>query len=192
MQEFLERAQAAADESGRLRLGQQPGWDVFPFEVDGLRARPLTEYTVPEPDRTKAPESCGTCKALDREDLVLHVGEQLAVVRPGGFNLPFVANIVSREHAPLDDLDADALAEMGLLIGRTYSALKGLDEVGNVHINKWENGGGHLSVTLLARPLGVLQLRGSNLAAWADMLPATPEEELAERADLVRAALAAR
>jgi hypothetical protein len=44
-------------------------------------------------------------------------------------------------------------------------------------------------VTLLARPEGVLQLRGSNLAAWADMLPPSPAEELDARAVLVRDAL---
>ena len=70
--------------------------------------------------------------------------------------------------------------------------MRALEGVGNVHVNKWENGTGHLSVTLLARPLGVLQLRGSNLAAWADMLPPTPAGELDARADVVRASLAAR
>ena len=112
------------------------------------------------------------------------------MIRPGGCNLPFVANIVSRSHEPLDDLDDDGHVELGRLIGRTYAALKGLDGIGNVHVNKWENGTGHLSVTLLARPLGVLQLRGSNLAAWAVMLPPTPREELDARAAQVRAALA--
>lgn len=190
MEEFLERVQAAADESGRLPLGGQPGWDVFPFEVEGLRPRPLVDFSVPEPDRTRPAERCGTCKALAREDLVLHTGERLAVVRPGGCNLPFVANVVSRAHAPLDDLDGEGLAEMGVLVGRTYAALRALDGVGNVHVNKWENGGGHLSITLLARPEGVLQLRGSNLALWADMLPATPQDELDSRAARVRAELA--
>ena len=71
----------------------------------------------------------------------------------------------------LDDLDDDGHVELGRLVGRTYAAMRALDGVGNVHVNKWENGTGHLSVTLLARPEGVLQLRGSNLAAWADMLP---------------------
>ena len=111
------------------------------------------------------------------------------MIRPGGCNLPFVANVVSRDHEVLDDLDDAGHAEMGRLIGRTYNALRALEGVGNVHVCKWENGGGHLSVTLLARPLGVLQLRGSNLPVWADMLPATPEGELAARADEVRAAL---
>ncbi len=190
MREFLERAQAAVGDDGRLRLGAMASWDVFPFEIDGLRPRTLSEYAVPEPDRRKSAADCKTCGALDRDDLVLHTGERLAVIRPGGTNLPFVANIVSRTHEPLDDLDDAGHVELGRLIGRTYGALKALVGIGNVHVNKWENGTGHLSVTLLARPEGVLQLRGSNLSVWADMLPPTAAEELAARAEQVRAALA--
>ena len=190
--DFLDRAQAAAGDDGRLPLGPMAGWEVFPFEAEGLRARPLTEYADPEPDRRTSPESCKSCTALGRDGLVLHAGDRLAVIRPGGTNLPFVANVVSRTHEMLDDLDDDGLSELGRLVGRTYAAMRALDGIGNVHVNKWENGTGHLSVTLLARPRGVLQLRGSNLAAWADMLPATPAEELDARADQVRVALAAR
>lgn len=98
------------------------------------------------------------------------------MIRPGGTSLPFVADVVSGSHEVLDDLDDDGHVEMGRLLGRTYAALRGLDGVGNVHINKWETGTGHISVTLLARPLGVLQLHGSNLPVWADMLPPTPPE----------------
>lgn len=190
--DFVDRAQRAAGDDGRLPLGSMAEWDVFPFEREGLRVRPLTEYAVPEPDRRKEPADCKTCAALGRPELVLHTGDRLAVIRPGGTNLPFVANVVSRSHETLDELDDTGYAEMGILIGRTYAATRALDGIGNVHVNKWENGTGHLSVTLLARPLGVLQLRGSNLPAWADLLPATPNEELDARADQVRAALAGR
>lgn len=194
MHEFLDRAQASVDTTtrggdGRLRLGGMVDWDVFPFERQGLRPRPLVDYADPEPDRRKSPEDCKTCSALARTDLVLHTGDRLAVIRPGGARLPFVANVVSGSHETLDDLDDDGHVEMGRLVGRTYVAMRALDGIGNVHINKWENGAGHLSVTLLARPLGVLQLRGSNLAAWADMLPPTPDDELEARAAAVRAAL---
>jgi hypothetical protein len=189
LREFLERAQAAVSDDGRLAPGPMASWEVFPFEREGLRVRPLVDYAVPEPDRRKAPEDCKTCTALAREDLVLHRGRRLGVIRPAGCNLVFVANTVSLAHEVLDDLDDDGHVELGRLIGRTYSAMKALDGVGNVHVNKWENGAGHLSVTLLARPEGVLQLRGSNLAAWADMLPATPADELAARAVRVRDAL---
>jgi hypothetical protein len=189
VREFLDRARAAVGDDGRLVPGGMAGWDVFPFETEGLLVRALEDYAVPEPDRTRPPESCGTCRALAVEDLLLHTGERLAVVRPGGCNLPFVANVVSRAHEALDDLDDDGHVEMGRLIGRTYGAMRALEGVGNVHVNKWENGGGHLSVTLLARPEGVLQLRGSNLTVWADMLPPTPRDELDARAELLRAAL---
>jgi hypothetical protein len=195
LREFLERVQAAVDSTdgggdGRLAPGAMASWEVFPFEREGLRVRPLVDYAVPEPDRRKAPEDCKTCIALAREELMLHRGRRLGVIRPGSCNLVFVANIVSLAHEVLDDLDDDGHVELGRLIGRTYSAMKAIDGVGNVHVNKWENGAGHLSVTLLARPEGVLQLRGSNLAAWADMLPPTPAAELAARAEQVRASLA--
>jgi hypothetical protein len=190
LREFIERAQAVVGDDGRLPLGGMADWEVFPFEREGLRARPLEEYAVPEPDRRKAPEDCKTCTALGRDDLVLHRGSRLGVIRPGGCNLVFVANVVSLSHEMLDDLDDEGHVELGRLVGRTYAAMKALDGVGNVHVNKWENGTGHLSVTLLARPEGVLQLRGSNLAAWADMLPPTPADELDARAVLVREALA--
>jgi hypothetical protein len=189
LREFLDRVQAAVGDDGRLSPGAMASWDVFPFEREGLRVRPLEEYAVPEPDRRKAPADCKTCGALGRDDLVLHRGDRLGVVRPGGCNLVFVANVVSLAHEVLDDLDDEGHVEMGRLIGRTYAAMKALDGVGNVHVNKWENGTGHLSITLLARPEGVLQLRGSNLPAWADMLPPTPAEELDARAVLVRDAL---
>jgi hypothetical protein len=190
LREFIERAQAVVGDDGRLPLGGMADWEVFPFEREGLRVRPLEEYAVPEPDRRKAPEDCKTCTALGRDDLVLHRGARLGVIRPGGCNLVFVANVVSLSHEMLDDLDDDGHVELGRLVGRTYAAMKALEGVGNVHVNKWENGTGHLSVTLLARPEGVLQLRGSNLAAWADMLPPTPVDELDARAVLVREALA--
>ena len=190
MGDFLDRAEAAVGDDGRLPLGSMPDWDVFPFEREGLRARPLTEHADPEPDRRKAPADCRTCQALERTSQVLHTGERLAVVRPGATSLPFVANVVTRQHVLLDDLDDDAHVELGRLLAWTYAAVQALDGVGNVHITKWENGTGHFSMNVMARPRGVLQLRGSNLPVWADMLPNIPQAEYDARADVVRAALA--
>ena len=187
---WLRRVQDHLDPAGRPALGAMATWEVFPFEPEGLVPKPLGERVVPEPDRSRSVDVCGTCRALIREDLVLHTGQRLAVIRPGATSVMFVANIVSRDHEVLDDLDDDADAELGRLIARTYRALKALPGVGNVHVNKWENGGGHLSVNLLARPLGVLEMRGSNLPVWADMLPHIPAEESDVRAEMLRVALA--
>ena len=190
MPDFLERAEAAVGDDGRLPLGAMPEWDVFPFEREGLRARPLTEFADPEPDRGKDPDACRTCRALAQQPQVLHTGEHLAVIRPASTSLPFVANVVTRTHVLLDDLDDDGHVELGRLVARTYAAVQALDGVGNVHITKWENGAGHFSMNVMARPRGVLQLRGSNLPVWADMLPDLPQDELDARAEAVRAALA--
>ena len=184
------RVQDHLDAAGRPPRGPQTGWEVFPFEREGLTAKPIGDRVVPEPSRERTPDACGTCKALAREDLVLHVGQRLAVIRPGGTSLVFVANVVARAHERLDDLDETADEELGRLIRRTYRALRALPGVGNVQVSKWENGGGHLSVNVLARPLGVLELRGSNLPVWADMLPNIPQAEYDARADVVRDALA--
>ena len=184
------RVQGHLDAAGRPPLGAMADWEVFPFERDGLVPKALGERVVPEPSRARTADVCGTCRALARDELVLHTGTRLAVIRPGGTSLVFVANVVARGHERLDDLGDAADEELGRLVGRTYRALRALPGVGNVQVSKWENGGGHLSVNVLARPLGVLELRGSNLPTWADMLPNIPQEEYDARADVVRAALA--
>ena len=186
---WLGRVQDTLDAAGRPPLGDMAAWEVFPFERDGLTPKPIGDRVVPEPSRERAADACGTCKALTREDLVLHTGSRLAVIRPGGTSLMFVANVVARSHERLDDLDETADEELGRLVRRTYRAVRALPGVGNVQISKWENGGGHLSVNVLARPLGVLELRGSNLPVWADMLPDIPQGEYDARAEAVRAAL---
>ncbi|NPC44397.1 hypothetical protein [Nocardioides sp. zg-1230] len=183
------RVQGHLDAAGRPPLGGMADWEVFPFERDGLTPKPLRERVVPEPSRDRSPDACGTCRALGRDELVLHTGSRLAVIRPGGTSLMFVANVVARQHERLDDLDEAADEELGRLVARTYRALRALPGVGNVQVSKWENGGGHLSVNVLARPLGVLELRGSNLPVWADMLPNIPQDEYDERAEAVRTAL---
>ena len=184
------RVQVHLDAAGRPPVGGMAEWDVFPFEASGLVPKPMGERVVPEPSRARSADACGTCRALARDDLVLHTGSRLAVIRPGGTSLMFVANVVARDHERLDDLDEAADEELGRLVARTYRALRALPGVGNVQVSKWENGGGHLSVNVLARPLGVLELRGSNLPIWADMLPNIPQDEYDDRAQVVRAALA--
>lgn len=189
MREFLGRAQAATGDGGRLALGAMPGWEVFPFEASSLTVRPLTEYELPEPDRTAEPADCKTCKVVTDPDRVLaEIGRFAVIWVPT--SLVFTANVTTREHLMLDDLDGEGHAEMGRAIGAAYDAVNALEGVGRVHVNKWENGKGHLSFVLAARPEGVLQLRGSNLPIWADMLPPTPMEDLVARAEQVRRALA--
>lgn len=187
--EFFDRARAAADEDGRLQPGPMTRWGVFPYE--SVTTAPLTELELPEPLGDTSPERCRVCQAQQDGTHELWSSEHFAVARRASTSLLFWATVAVRSHRTLDELDGDELAEMGQVLGRTFTAVSDLDGVGRVHINKWENNTGHLLWNVLARPEGVLQLRGSNLPAWADMLPDVPEAELARRADEVARALVA-
>ena len=40
-QQYYDRAVAAADDEGRLPIPEQSMWEIFPFEPDSLRVKPL-------------------------------------------------------------------------------------------------------------------------------------------------------
>jgi hypothetical protein len=49
-EEFYDRALATADGDRRLPLACMTGWDISPFEPEGLRAAPLRPPVLPEPE----------------------------------------------------------------------------------------------------------------------------------------------
>ncbi len=50
-EEFYAHALAAADDEQRLPLSRMTGWDISPFEPEGLRVSPLRPPVLPEPPR---------------------------------------------------------------------------------------------------------------------------------------------
>jgi hypothetical protein len=61
-EEFHAHAMLAADEEGRLPLSRMAGWEVFPFEQDGLRVVPLAPPELPEPPRLgESGRACPGC-----------------------------------------------------------------------------------------------------------------------------------
>ena len=131
MGDFLDRAEAAVGDDGRLPLGSMPDWDVFPFEREGLRARPLSDYADPEPDRRKDPADCRTCQALERASQVFHEAVD-QVVAPYGVEVevrhqrgvPPVEND-ERAVAVLEAAARDVLGEESVLL--TEQSLGGED-----------------------------------------------------------------
>jgi hypothetical protein len=111
-----------------------------------------------------------------------------AMERPTG--LPMVLILESRSHLDLGDLPNLLAAELGVMTVRLERAIRSLDGVARVHVNRWGDGSAHLHLWFLARPFGYLQLRGSFLSLWDDILPPIAEDTWRENLAMIAAWLA--
>ncbi|HEX2355942.1 MAG TPA: hypothetical protein VHI50_05730 [Micromonosporaceae bacterium] len=164
-------------------------WPSFPFEGD-LHVKTLDEPVAEEPPR--AGENASECTACGAPDeAYIWVSERWrvrAMDRPTG--LPMVLILESRSHLDLGDLPNLLAAELGVMTVRLERAIRSLDGVARVHVNRWGDGSAHLHLWFLARPAGRLQLRGTFLSLWDDILPPVPEAQWRENLALVAAWLA--
>ncbi|MGC4769744.1 hypothetical protein ACLQ25_12320 [Micromonospora sp. DT44] len=164
-------------------------WPSFPFEGE-LRVKQLEEPVPVEPPRKgEGLRECTACNAPD--DAYIWVGERWrvrAMDRPTG--LPMVLILESRTHLDLGDLPNLLAAELGVMTVRLERAIRSLDGVARVHVNRWGDGSAHLHMWFLARPYGRLQLRGTFLSLWDSILPPISEEQWRENLALVAAWLA--
>ncbi|MEU0547145.1 hypothetical protein [Micromonospora sp. NPDC005979] len=164
-------------------------WPSFPFEGE-LRVKQLEEPVPVEPPRKgEGLRECTACNAPD--DAYIWVGERWrvrAMDRPTG--LPMVLILESRSHLDLGDLPNLLAAELGVMTVRLERAIRSLDGVARVHVNRWGDGSAHLHMWFLARPYGRLQLRGTFLSLWDSILPPISEEQWRENLALVAAWLA--
>ncbi|GAA4453403.1 hypothetical protein GCM10023170_043510 [Phytohabitans houttuyneae] len=164
-------------------------WPSFPFEGD-LRVKQLDAPVAKEPARKgEDAADCSACSAPD--EAYIWVSERWrvrAMDRPTG--LPMVLILESRSHLDLGDLPNLLAAELGVMTVRLERAVRSLDGVARVHVNRWGDGSAHLHMWFLARPYGRLQLRGTFLSLWDDILPPIPESTWRENLALVAAWLA--
>lgn len=168
-----------------------PGWEIFPFEYDGLRVKQLQPPQLPEPPRhgEDGPAGCGGCDPP--EDQLIWSDDDWIVTTFGPSSVPAMLILRPRAHLDLGDLPPRLLADMGRLIGRLEEAVMAVDGVARVHFNKWGDGAAHLHWLVMARPAGISQLRGSCLVVWDDVLPNIDDEVHRANAAVVAAALAA-
>ncbi|TDB79576.1 hypothetical protein [Micromonospora sp. KC721] len=164
-------------------------WPSFPFEGD-LRIKPLDDPAPVEPPRKgEGYRECTACNAPD--EAYIWVGERWrvrAMDRPTG--LPMVLILESRSHLDLGDLPNLLAAELGVMTVRLERAIRSLDGVARVHVNRWGDGSAHLHMWFLARPYGRLQLRGTFLSLWDSILPPISESQWRENLAMVAAWLA--
>jgi hypothetical protein len=144
---------------------------------------------VEPPRKGEDAADCTACAAPD--DAYIWVSDRWrvrAMDRPTG--LPMVLILESRSHLDLGDLPNMLAAELGVMTVRLERAIRSLDEVARVHVNRWGDGEAHLHLWFMGRPHGRLQLRGTFLSLWDEILPPVPEAKWRENLALVAAWLA--
>jgi diadenosine tetraphosphate (Ap4A) HIT family hydrolase len=183
----------------RLPIGERipfpadgiPFWDVFPFEGD-LLIKVLDAPELPEPPRD-GEDGAATCSQCARPDGdYVWTDEHWRVAMPAeAAALPALVLLQPRGHHDLADLPPERAAELGPMLQRVERAVTALGGIGRVHQNRWGDGGAHLHFWLVARPAGMMQLRGTCLPIWDDLLPKVPDDEWQDNRRRIAAALAA-
>ncbi|GAA1616644.1 hypothetical protein [Kribbella karoonensis] len=172
----------------RMSAAPFAGDPMFPFEGD-VEVVPLAGPVLPEPARGgEGGADCWSCAEPDRDVIWRDEQWKLKARKPSG--LPFVAILEPREHYRLDNLPPELTATLGPAIQRVAKAIQDLDPVARTHFNRWGDGSEHFHLWFLARPLGMMQLRGAMIALWDEMLPAVPADEFTANVNQVAAALA--
>ena len=174
------------------RVSAEPlvGGPFFPFD-GGLSVVPLEEPVVPEPPRNGEPGG-GDCFRCSNPDANVIWRDEQWELRSGfePIGLPMMAGLGSRDHVTLHTMPDELTATLGPVIRRAALAIGRVDGVARTHINRWGDGSEHFHLWFLARPLGMMQLRGAMIAAWNDMLPPIPDDEFAANMRTVAAAMA--
>jgi hypothetical protein len=166
---FYEHALAAADADGRLPLSRMIGWEISPFEPDGLRVAALRRPVVPEPPRQG--EDPSTCNACTRSDEGIWLDAHWRLTRITGVGVPLVLMLHPRDHYDLSDLPDDLAAELGVLTSHIGRHIEAQSHIARAHVYRIGDGGAHLHVWFFARPEGQAQLYGSWLVVWDDLHP---------------------
>jgi hypothetical protein len=186
---YYARIAAATDEQGRLPVAveEMPGWDIYPYEAESLRLKPLQPLADEDPPRRgESAADCWCARGPGDDDGTLVWSNprwRLELARETG--LPVMLLLSPLEHHDLPSLPGDLAAEMGQLVVSVSDAVEHLPSVGRVQLAKYGDGGAHLHLFFLGRPARILQFRGSPLIDWEENLPRVPLEVLQANARAV-------
>jgi diadenosine tetraphosphate (Ap4A) HIT family hydrolase len=180
-EDFYARVAAATDAEDRLAVAveEMPGWDIFPFEIDSLRIKPLHPLADEEPPRGgEDPAQCWCARAPDPAlaERTVWSNERWYLHLDTSMKLPIGLSLGPQEHCDLPTVPDHLAAEMGRLIVAVSAAVESLPSVGRVQLAKYGDGGAHLHLFVFGRPARMLQLRGSPLLDWEENLPTVPVE----------------
>lgn len=191
IEEYAARIAAAQDVDGRLGIERADvtGWDVFPFEAEGLRLRP---GPVLGDEGPRDGEDASTCRCTG--PLPRGPGEPFGIVwedddwllkLPPPSGSPLVLSLNTRRHLDVPDLTDELAAGLGRLEVALVAAVEALPSVQRCHVMRIGDGGAHAHWWFVARPTRMPQLRGSFMVDWDDFLPPVPTRVQHENAAFV-------
>ncbi|GAB3812148.1 hypothetical protein GCM10028820_04580 [Tessaracoccus terricola] len=196
-EEYYARIAAAAGPDGRIEVAVQemPGWDIYPYEIDSLRMKPLLPLGEDElPRRGEDPAECWCVGASEQlpERFADHVwrNERWVLLADLEQGLPVILTLYPIPHCDLPTVPDELAGEMGRLVVAISAAVEALPSVGRAQLAKWGDGGAHLHLVFLGRPALTRQFLGSPLLNWAENLPDAPAEVLRTNAAFVGARVA--
>ena len=142
---------------------------------------------------------CRSCAADLPEWRVVYRDDLWRVYVLADTAFPGTCMLVPHRHADgVAGLDAAELATFGPIVARISTALQerpqgpvgfGDGRVGRVHAHLWNDGAAHLHMWFFPRPYGHLDLLGSVLVEWEEVLPRATEEQVRAAADDLRSRL---
>lgn len=187
--EFYDHAVAAADAERRLPLARMTGWEISPFEQDGLRVSSLRPPVLPE--KARAGEDPANCRSCREGDQGIWFDEHWRLDRVAGVGVPLVLMLYPLDHYDLPELPDELAAELGVLTTHICRHIEAIPNIARAHVYRIGDGGAHLHVWFFARPQGQAQLYGSWMVVWDDLLPEYPAAVADADAELVATALIA-
>jgi hypothetical protein len=194
VEDYHARIAAAAGPDGRLPVAveEMPGWDIYPYELDSLRLKPVQPPADEEPPRRGERAADCWCAGADADAQTPDADERLVWSNPRwrltlstDTGLPVMLVLAPVEHHDLPSLPGDLAAEMGQLVVAVSDAVEHVPSVGRSQLARYGDGGAHLHLFFLGRPARMLQLRGSPLVDWEENLPRVPLEVLQTNARVV-------
>ena len=157
----------------------------------------LAAPVIPEPSRHgegDKPE-CDACGQVDGHPREVYSDDLWRVMVLEDIAFAGACMLKPKRHVDgVAGLNAEELATFGPMVAKVTQALMdrpqggagfGDGRVGRVHGHLWNDGGAHLHMWLIPRPLGYLDLLGSVLVEWEELLPRASAQEIqAAAADL--------
>jgi hypothetical protein len=180
IEDYYARVVSAADQDGRLAIPSDgiPYWDVFPFESENLRLKPIEPLAAAEAARYgEDPSTCHCAEPVAGPDeWAVWTDDHWEVRLSEESGAPLVLTLSPRAHYDFTTLPGDRAAEMGQIMVALGAAMEALPSVARVHVSKWGDGGAHAHIFFIARPARIPQFRGTMMAVWDDFLPRLPAE----------------